>query len=498
MSQQLNDDVVEARARAMDSARPEAVSAIHGCGKLTARERVAAVVDDGSTFMEFGVLADGHPDAPGDAPADGVVGGVGQVSGSPVVFASYDTSVHRGTQSETSIRKVRKLIYLAIEHRWPFVCFAAGEGRRTNESVEPYKKGAADPGAHGILDGLAELSGWAPTIAVLGGRAVGGNAALALMCDLVVATRSSSLGGTGQFGLDDIEFHAQIGDVDVLADDDFAAADAVRNLLSYWLYDARNGSPAAAASEIGTVVPDGRRPYDMRKLILRFADADSVLELRPSWGRSLITAFARLEGRAIGIFANQPLSATGGAIDADAADKISRFVEMCDCYGLPLVSFIDNPGYMVGPHAERAGIARHHARPLSALHHRRVQLYSVQVRKAYGLGPSAMSGYGESRLVPELRLAWPTAEAGGMSLEGAATFVRRKEIQAAQSYEEVRRIQTEYADSARALNSGLRAGMKYHFDDVILPEETRGRIAGMLRVSPRARASVKLHYIDAI
>ena len=330
---------------------------------------------------------------PGDAPADGVVGGVGEIEGKPVVVACYDFDGGDGTQSRTNVMKVRKLIYLAVEHRWPFVCFAAGEGRRRGERSELYGTAV---GRHGVFDGLAELSGWAPTVAVIAGGARGGNAALALLCDLVVATPGSALGEAGsESAFDEIEFHAGIGDVDVVVEDDAAAAATARRLLTYWLHDRPQGVPSELAGQIGAVVPEARRrPYDVRKIIAGFADAASVLELRPNWAKALVTVFARLEGRAIGIFANQPLSATGGAIDSDAADKLSRFVELCDCYDLPLVSFVDNPGYMVGPDAERAGIARHHGRPLMALQHRSVPLYSVQVRKAYGLGPQAMAGAG--------------------------------------------------------------------------------------------------------
>jgi acetyl-CoA carboxylase carboxyltransferase component len=227
-----------------------------------------------------------------------------------------------------------------------------------------------------------------------------------------------------------------------------------------------------------------------------FADDASVLELGRAWGPSMITALARLGGRSVGIFANQPLSANAGAIDSVAADKAARFVELCDAYELPLVSFVDNPGYMVGRDAERGGIARHHARPLSALHHRTVPLYSVQVRKAYGLGPYAMSGYGSSRNVPELRLAWPSVESGGMSLEGAAYLVKRKEIQAAPTPVEARAIRDGYAEQMRDVASGVRAGRTYSFDDVVLPEETRPRIIAMLSRVPRRLPAAKKHPID--
>ncbi len=234
----------------------------------------------------------------------------------------------------------------------------------------------------------------------------------------------------------------------------------------------------------------------MRKVIASFADADSTLELGADWGRSMLTVLARLGGRTVGIYANQPKSPLAGAIDTAAADKASRFVELCDAYEFPIVTFIDNPGFMVGPRAEQEGIARHHARPLAALHHRTVPLYSVQIRKAYGLGPYAMSGWGAARRVPELRLAWPSVESGGMSLEGAAYLVKRKEILAAESQEEALAIRDDYAERMRDAASGLRAGRGYQFDDIVKPADTRQRILAMLQRTPRRLSAHKKHPID--
>ena len=209
----------------------------------------------------------------------------------------------------------------------------------------------------------------------------------------------------------------------------------------------------------------------------------------------MITAFARIDGYTVGMFANQPNSARAGAIDAAAADKAARFIELCDAYEHPLVSLIDNPGYMVGPDAEREGIARHHARPLAALQHRSVSLYSVQLRKAYGLGPYAMSGFGSSRVTPDLRLAWPSVESGGMSLEGAAYLVKRKEILAAETPAEARAIRDTYADTLRDAASGLRAARSFAFDDVIDPTETRAVIGAMLARTPTSFGPAKKHPI---
>jgi acetyl-CoA carboxylase carboxyltransferase component len=285
---------------------------------------------------------------------------------------------------------------------------------------------------------------------------------------------------------------AKRGDVDRVEPDEPAAVDAIRAYLSFCLPDRDVGPESNTYASIADIIPENRRrPYDMRKVVDAFADAGSAFELAAGFGRSMLTVLARLNGKAIGIFANQPRSPLAGAIDPDAADKATRFVELCDAYGLPLVSFVDNPGYMVGPQVETAGMARHHARPLAALHHRSVPLCSVQIRKAYGLGPFAMSGWGTSRNAPLLRLAWPSVESGGMSLEGAAYLVKRKEIAAAKTAAEALEIRNAYADRMRDSTSGLRAGRIFQFDDVIDPSATRARIGAMLARIPRRRPDTR-------
>lgn len=502
MDEKLIQDILEGRAQAMDAARPEAVARVHAGGQLTARERLAALLDPES-FVEYGPLAGATSDPSDDSPADGLVAGAGRIAGQPVVAASYDQTVRAGTQSDRNQRKLARLIYLANTHRWPFVCFVDGDGARPDDPPPPPPIIVAMRGRWELYDGLAELSGWAPTVAIVSGRSLDGNASIAMLSDFVVATQGSSIGSWGAPGstqepvLRPVEDYARTGNVDLIVDDEPAAITAVRTYLSYYLCEHPSGELSATHETIGSIVPENRRrPYDMRKVITAFADADSMFELGREWCQSMLTVLARLGGRSVGILANQPSSPRAGAIDAEAADKSARFVELCDAYEFPLISFIDNPGYMVGPQAEIEGIARHHARPLSALHHRTVPLYSVQLRKAYGLGPYAMSGFGTSRRAPELNLAWPSVESGGMSLEGAAYLVRRREILAAKSPQEALAIRDEYAESMRDKASGLRAGRTFAFDDIIDPLETRERILAMLERVPRSLSPKKKHPID--
>jgi acetyl-CoA carboxylase carboxyltransferase component len=474
----------------------------HASGRLTARERLTSLLDPGS-FIEYGLLAGATSQVEDTSAADGLVAGTGLMAGEPVTAASYDHTVLNGTQSERNQRKLGRLIYLSRTQRWPFVCFVDGDGARPDDAEPPPPIAIAPRGRWDVYDGLAELSGWAPTVAVVSGRALDGNAGIAMLSDLVVATRNSSFGswGTSKPMLDPVtrpvQDYERTGNVDLLVDDEPAAIDAVQKYLSYYLCDQTDSSPSSTHATIASVIPKNRRrPYDMRKIINAFADADSVMELGVGWGRSMLTVLARLGGRSIGIFANQPKSPLAGAIDSDAADKAARFIELCDAYEFPLVSFIDNPGYMVGPQAEREGMARHHARPLSALHHRTVPLCSVQIRKAYGLGPYAMSGFGSGRAVPELRLAWPSVESGGMSLEGAAYLVKRKEIHAAKTQAEALAIRDADAEQMRDHASGLRAGRNFMFDDIVDPVETRDRIMAMLARFPRSLNPAKKHPID--
>lgn len=499
LEEKLIEQILKARSDAMDESRPLASESSHSAGYLTARERMAELLDRDS-FIEYGVLAGA---VAGDTPADGLVGGTGLMAGKPVVAASYDRTVLDGSQSERNQRKMGRLIYLSITHRWPFIAFVDGAGARTAEPMPGPPIVIAPRGRWDLYDGLAELSGWAPTVAVVSGRALDAHAAIAMLCDFVVATKDSAFGswnGPPERSdpiLRSVDDYARTGNLDLVVENDHAAIEAVKSYLSFYLTETSGGEISSTHDSIASIIPENRRrPYDMRKVIVAFADANSVFELGKDWGKSMLTTLARLDGRAVGILANQPKSPLAGAIDVDAADKASRFVELCDAYGFPIVSLVDNPGYMVGPQAEMEGIARHHARPLSALHHRSVPLCSIQIRKAYGLGPYAMSGYGSGRVVPEMRLAWPSVESGGMSLEGAAYLVKRKEIQAAETPAQATAIRNEFADRMRDYSSGLNAGSNFMFDDIIHPLETRDLIIAMLKRFPRKVSHTKKHPID--
>lgn len=454
LDRRLIEEIHEARARGHDTGRPDAVAKVHASGHMTARERIRALLDPGSA-VEFGTV-EGRTDA-GWVHTLGGVDFIGTVNGRPVVASSTDYSDRGGGYGAGYLAR---LFALASQNRWPAVLFVDGGGSRAQslENIGPKmaRLQGRYPGGTGFFEGLAALAGWVPLVAVVSGPSFAGHATLAAFCDVIITTRGSAIGmggppmveaGLGMrlkpTDLGPVELLEQIGGVDLLVDDEPQAIAAAKRFLSYY-YDEPSGRPPTAGDSIRDLVPD-EGPYDMRRVIEALLDEGSFFELRPNFAASLISAFGRLDGRSVGVIANQPASSGGGAIDSNAADKIARFVQLCDGYGLPILSLLDTPGLTIrlADGTEQPGMTRHHARPIRALHHRSVPLFSVQIRKARGLAAAAMSGIGSAHSLPLLRLAWPTVELGP--------------------------------------NGRYSQG----FDDVIDPAETRGRILSMLRLAPR-------------
>ncbi len=473
MSSEDSDSVLAARAQVYDSARPEVVRARHDAGFLMPRERLSLLLDAGS-MVEYGALSS-HSRELGWIPTRGGVDCVGTVHGHPVVASSTDYTDHGGGYGAD---RINRLIALAHEHRWPMILFADGGGSRAADPDSRRSDNVPINGSIGrfsFFDGVAELSGWVPTIAVVSGPSYAGHASLAGLSNLVIATRGSSIGMGGppmveaalglrltHQELAPVEMHDQLGGIDVLVNNEPAAIDTVRRILSY-LHDESRGTESPSASALDAIeVKDGR--YDMRPVLDAIVDGGSLFELRKNWSQSIITALARLGGKTVGILASQPASPLNGAIDQGAGDKIARFVELCDVYEYPLVSFVDTPGFVVTRgHDEgvshQPGMTRHHVRPFLAHHHRTVPLFSVQIRRGNGLAPFALTGVGNGRSVPALRLAWPTVDlvsSDGFVVPGATNF-----------------------------------------DDVVTPAETRDRIIGILRLVPRPpEREKKKHTVD--
>lgn len=431
-----------------DAARPEAVAKRHALGLRTARENIADLCDDGS-FIEYGALAvaaqrsrRSAEDLIANTPADGMVTGIGSINGamfgaerSRAVVMAYDATVLAGTQGMRNHAKTDRLLGIALAQKLPVVLFAEGGGGRPGDTDMPIVAGLHV----GTFAAFARLSGQVPVVGIAAGRCFAGNAALLGCSDVVIATRGSNIGMGGpamveggglgvfrpeQIGPSDVQ-HAN-GVIDILVDDEAAAVVAAKHYLSFFQGRTTDWTtPDAQALRV--VVPENRvRAYDSRAAMAGLVDVGSLLPLRTGFGAGIHTALGRIEGRPVGLMANNPLH-QGGAIDADAADKAARFMQLCDAHGLPLVSLVDTPGFMVGPATEATAQVRHVSRLFVRAAHLRVPVFAVVMRKGYGLGAMGMTAGGFH--APVFTVAWPSAEFGAMGLEGAVRLGYRKELE---------------------------------------------------------------------
>ena len=492
-------ELFDRRAAMADDGRPDAVARRREAGRRTARENVEDLCDPG-TFVEYGRLGiaaqrsrRSMEDLISKTPADGLIGGVGRVDGQPCAVLSYDYTVLAGTQGAINHRKKDRLFEVIERMRLPVALFAEGGGGRPGDTDIPTVSGL-DTMAFALF---ARLSGLVPSIGIASGFCFAGNAALLGCCDLIIATRDANIGmggpamieagGLGVHPPESIgpaDMHATKGVVDLIVEDEQQAVSATKQLLSYFRPSASAYTEADQGLLRGMVPEHRRTAYDPRPIISTLADTGSVTELRARFGRTMITALARIEGRAVGIMCNDTRH-LGGAIDSDGADKAARFIALCDAHDIPIVSLCDTPGFMVGPQAEETAQVRHFARMFVTAASITVPFITIVLRKGYGLGAQAMAA--GSFHAPLLTVSWPTGEFGGMNLEGAVRLGFRKELEAiddeAQRDEMFKAIVAEAYERGKALNM---ASM-FELDDVIDPAETRGIIAGMLGASPQPR-----------
>ena len=415
---------------------------------------------------------------------------------------SYDYTVLAGTQGHRGHQKKDRLFEICERLRLPLVLFAEGGGGRPGDTDVSTVAGLNVPS----FAALARLSGLVPTIAVVSGRCFAGNAALAGVCDVIIATLDANLGmagpamieggGLGVFAPEEIgpvDVQTANGVIDLLVDDDAAAVSAAKHYLSFFQGRVQTWA-SGDQGELREVIPENRkRVYDVREVIRLLTDRGSPLELRPTFGEGMITTLARIEGRPVGILANNPLH-LGGAIDANGADKASRFMQLCDGHGLPILFLCDTPGFMVGPDAEKQAQVRRFGRMFVVGASLTVPFATVVLRKAVGLGAQAMAG--GSFHAPLMTVAWPTGEVSGMGIEGAVTLGARRELEAIEDRAERAaaydaRVQASYQRS-RALN----AAAHHEFDDVIDPADTRRRIVNLLRSAPPERDRTPRPHID--
>jgi acetyl-CoA carboxylase carboxyltransferase component len=492
-------DLAEVRARhavGLDAARPEAVERRRRTGQRTARENLDDLLDAGS-LVEYGpvVIAAQRrrrdlDDLIARTPADGLVGGTGTVAGHPVVAMTYDYTVLAGTQGLQNHRKKDRLFEVAERQRLPVVLFAEGGGGRPGDT-----DGIGVSGLDCMAFNLfGRLSGLVPLVGITSGRCFAGNAALLGCCDVVIATEGSNIGmggpamveggGLGTFppeAIGPMDVQVPNGVVDVAVPDEAAAVRVAQQYLGYFQGPTHDWS--APDPELArTAIPEQRlRVYDVRAAVEAIADVGSVLELRAAFGPGMVTALARVEGRAVGVVANNPIH-LAGAIDADGADKAARFLQLCDAFDLPVVFLCDTPGIMVGPDAEGTALVRHVSRLFVTGANLTVPFGTVILRKGYGLGAQAMAG--GSFKAPLFCVAWPTGELGGMGLEGAVRLGYRKELDAIEDPVERERAFTEMVDRMYEHGKALNAASHFEIDDVIDPADTRRWITSAFAAAP--------------
>jgi acetyl-CoA carboxylase carboxyltransferase component len=508
---------IDRHALTLDENRPDAVARRRKTGHKMPRENIDRLVDPGS-FNEYWplIVARQHQrntldELRKNTPGDGVVAGMCNINGdkfdetrSRAALVHYDYTVLAGTQGGRNHYKQDRMFELAHRFRLPMIMFGEGGGGRPGDDYTGPRV-AIDTKT---FTTYSQLSGLVPMISVVNGRCFAGNTALVACSDVIIATEGSTLGmggpamieggGLGIYTPEEVgpmSFQVPNGVVDILVKDEFAAVDTVKKYLSYF-QGAISSFEAHDQRELRFAIPENRlRLYDMRTILHTLADKDSVLEIRPKFGIGIITAFARFEGRPMGVIANNPHH-LAGAIDSDGADKGARFMHLCDAFDIPVLNLIDCPGIMVGPDVERTALVRHCTRLFNVGANMTAPLFTVVVRKAYGLGAQAMLGAGS--LVGFFSVAWPTAEFAGMNIEGAVKLGYRKELMAIEDPEarlaEFQRRTAEAYDTAKAVNAVMGGGI----DDVIDPAATRAWIVnGLKRLPPvPLRTTKKYPYID--
>ncbi|MBL4681681.1 MAG: ATP-grasp domain-containing protein [Pseudomonadales bacterium] len=510
-------EALDRTALGQDISRPEAVKKRRNTGHRTARENILDIVDEDS-YIEYGALAIAAQrrrrtvdDLMQNTAADGMVTGIGSVNqklfphqDTQCVVMSYDYMVLAGTQGLQNHRKKDRMFEIAIKNKLPVILIAEGGGGRPGDT-----DGAGIAG----LDCLAfqlwgELCGLVPRIGITTGRCFAGNAALLGASDVIIATEGSNIGmggpamieggGLGVFTPDEVgPMSDQVpnGVVDIAVKDEAEAVHVAKKYLSYF-----QGSLETYTYQdqrkLRNIIPENRlRIYDVRKVIKTLADDESVLEIRSEFALGMITAFARIEGRPVGILANNP-SHLSGAIDSNCADKAARFLQLCDAFDIPILSLCDTPGIMVGPEVEKTALVRHAARMFVIGASLSVPYLTIVLRKGYGLGAQAMAGGGFKAGM--FTITWPTGEFGGMGLEGAVKLGYRKELEAIEDPTKREEAFQARVDNMYQRGKAVNYATAFEIDGVIDPVDSRKWIVAALKSSPKAetRDGKKRGFID--
>jgi acetyl-CoA carboxylase carboxyltransferase component len=499
----LAADLAARRERAEQMGGQDAVDRQHAAGKLTARERIDRLFDAG-TFTEIGLHATHAGIAPElagrDTPADGVVTGFGKIDGRLASVIAYDFTVMAGSMGRNAETKCNRAREIAYTKRVPMIWLIDSAGARIQEAIGS----RWFAGAGLLFREESVMSGVVPQVAAMMGPGAAGTAYIPALADFVPMVRGTShmaLGGPplvkavigediSAEELGGSKVHCEISGVgDLEVDDDEHCLRVIKEYLSYFPSHNQEAPPVVPCDDpverrdegLLTVLPDSpRRAYDVRNVLRAVVDHGRLFEIKPAWAKNIVTALARLNGRPVGVVANQPM-VLGGALDIDSADKAARFIMLCDAFGLPLVFFQDVPGFMVGSKVERAGIIRHGAKMLYAVSEATVPKLTVVMRKAYGAGYFVMCGRAYE---PDLIVAWPTAEISVMGPEGGTNIVFRKEIAAAADPEAER---ARKVDQFRQLISPYIAAGAALIDDVIDPRDTRPTLIHALEMARTKR-----------
>ena len=496
----LAEDLHERRAKIKLGGGSEKIDAQHAKEKLTARERLDLLIDEG-TFVELGIHGRPHFSQRAmdgkEAPADGVVTGYGKVDGRLVAVAAYDFTVMAGSMGMTGELKVTRLRDLALTKRIPIVWLLDSAGARIQEAV-----GSLFAGSGHLFREEVVMSGVIPQVAALMGPCAAGTAYIPGLADFVPMVKgrgSMALAGphlvraaigedVSQEELGGSRVHCRksgVGDLEVA--DDEECIERIKQYLGYFPSNCEQAPPVVSTEDpiergdeqLLDVLPgSNRQPYDMYEVIRRIVDDGIYFDIKPQFARTIITCLARFGGRPAGIIANQPKQ-LGGILDNDSSDKAARFINLCNAYGIPLVYLMDVPGFMVGSKVEQAGIIRHGAKMLYATANATVPKVTVVLRKAYGAGYYVMNG---RAFEPDLIVAWPSAEISVMGAEGAVEIIFRKQVQEA---EDPAATKQQLIENFRKIIDVYVAAGNDMIDDVIDPRETRLTICRALELSER-------------
>ncbi|MFK7894974.1 MAG: carboxyl transferase domain-containing protein [Myxococcota bacterium] len=496
----IRPDLAEVQARhalLLDAARPEAVERRRSRGQRTARENLDALCDADS-FLEIGGLAVAAmrkvrpiEDLERKTPGDAIITGFATLNASTFgeeaarcAVLVVDATVLAGTQGFFHHHKIDRILELAEERGTPVVFFPEGGGGRPNDTD------ASDIFVAGLnvtsFQNFARLSGKVPRVSVVSGFCFAGSAAFAGCADVIIATKNTSLGMGGPAMIEGgglgvhrpeevgpVSVLEPAGVIDLVVEDEVEAAAAARRYLSYFQGPTKDWEAADQRMLRHAIPENRRRVYDVREVIETLFDADSVMELRRAYGVGMITALARIEGRPVGLLANDPMH-LGGAIDDEGAEKAARFLQLCDAFGLPLVSLCDTPGFMVGPEIEAKAQVRKVSRLFVAGASLKVPVFTIILRKGYGLGAQAMAG--GSFVAPFYIAAWPTGEIGGMGLEGAVRLGFKKQLDAQETPAERDALFEKLVGVMYEKGKALNAASQLEFDAVIDPAETRASL----------------------